>query len=97
MVIAKDERHTIVLRGITTGQVFTNMYSDTAKNAQCVLQNQGQPKKKFNHFDTPELPMQFICMELVGPIHPPSSKGNKYILTIIDMLTGFTIAPPIPN
>ena len=34
-------------------------------------------------------------MDLVGPIHPPSSRGNKYVLTVIDMLTGFTIAVPI--
>ena len=36
-------------------------------------------------------------MDLVGPIHPPSSKGNRYVLTVIDMLTGFTIAVPIPD
>ena len=36
-------------------------------------------------------------MDLVGPIHPPSSRGNKYVLMVIDMLTGFTIAVPIKN
>ena len=36
-------------------------------------------------------------MDLVGPIHPPSSRGNKYMLTVIDILTGFTIAAPIKN
>ena len=36
-------------------------------------------------------------MDLVGPIHPPISRGNKYVLTVIDMLTGFTIAVPIKN
>ena len=36
-------------------------------------------------------------MDLVGPIYPPSSRGNKYVLTVIDMLTGFTIAVPIKN
>ena len=55
------------------------------------MQNQGQPEKCFGHFDSPDLPMEFICMDLVGPIHPPSSRGNKYVLTVIDMLTGFTI------
>ena len=37
--------------------------------------------------------------DLVAPIHPPGSQGNKYILdlTVIDMLTGFTMAVPIPN
>ena len=36
-------------------------------------------------------------MDLVGPIHLHSSRGNKYVLTVIDMLTGFTIAVPIKN
>ena len=67
------------------------------KCKECVLQNQGQPEKCFGHFDSPDLPMEFICMDLVGPIHPPSSRGNKYVLTVIDMLTGFTIAVPIRN
>ena len=67
------------------------------KCKECVLQNQGQPEKCFGHFDLPDLPMEFICMDLVGPIHPPSSRGNKYVLTVIDMLTGFTMAVPIKN
>ena len=54
---------------------------------ECVLQNQGQPERTFGHFDSPELPMEFICMDLVGPIHPPSSRGNRYVMTVIDMLT----------
>ena len=65
--------------------------------AECQLQNQGQPEKQFDRFQTPDLPMQFICMDLVGPIHPPSSRGNRYVLTVIDMLTGFTIATAIPD
>ena len=64
---------------------------------ECVLQNQGQPEKCFGHFDSPDLPMEFICIDLVGPIHPPSSRGNKYVLMVIDMLTGFTMAVPIKN
>ena len=67
------------------------------KCKECVLQNQGQPEKCFGHFNSPDLPMEFICMDLVGPIHPPSSRGNKYVLTVIDMLTGFTMAVPIKN
>ena len=67
------------------------------KCKECVLQNQGQPEKCFGHFESLDLPMEFICMDLVGPIHPPSSRGNKYVLTVIDMLTGFTIAVPIKD
>ena len=67
------------------------------KCKKCVLQNQGQPEKCFGHFDSPDLLMEFICMDLVGPIHPPSSRGNKFVLMVIDMLTGFMIAVPIKN
>ena len=35
--------------------------------------------------------MQFICMDIVGP------KGNRFCLTVVDMLTGYTIAVAIPN
>ena len=73
------------------------IFGHCKKCKECVLQNQGQPEKCFSHFDLPDLPMEFICMDLVGPVHPPSSRGNKYVLTVIDMLTGFTIAVPIKN
>ena len=49
------------------------------------------------HFTVPELPMEMICMDLVGPIAPETSAGNKYILTVIDMLMGYTVAVPIPD
>ena len=74
-----------------------HIFRHCKKCKECVLQNQGQPEKCFGHFDSPDLPMEFICMDLVGPIHPPSSRGNKYMLTVIDMLTGFTMAVPIKN
>ena len=74
-----------------------HIFRHCKKCKECVLQNQGQPEKCFGHFDSLDLPMEFICMDLVGPIHRPSSRGNKYVLTVIDMLTGFTIAVPIKN
>ena len=33
--------------------------------------------------------MKFISMDLFGDFHPPSSKGNRYGLTVICMHTGF--------
>ena len=64
---------------------------------QCSLQNQGTGEVGFDHFNVPSLPMEFICMDLVGPISPQTTKGNHYMLTIIDMLTGYTIAVAIPD
>ena len=68
------------------------------KNCQeCMLQNQANTAADFKHFKMPDIPMQLICMDLVGPISPVTSRGNCFILTCIDLLTGFTIATPIKD
>ena len=41
--------------------------------------------------------MGFVCINLIGEFHPPSSKGNRYALTAVCMLTGFTFCIPIKN
>ena len=41
--------------------------------------------------------MQLICMDLVGPISPVTSRGNCFMLTSIYMLTVFTVAVPIKD
>ena len=38
----------------------------------------------------PPQPMEFIAMDLIEEFHPPSSKGIRYALTAVCMLTGFT-------
>ncbi|GFT16208.1 retrovirus-related Pol polyprotein from transposon opus [Trichonephila clavipes] len=35
----------------------------------------------------PELPFQVVNIDLIGPIDPPSSKGHKYILCLVDQHT----------
>ena len=52
---------------------------------------------QFGTFTALEGPLQFICMDIVGPISPVSSKGNRFCLTVMDMLTGYTMAVAIPN
>ena len=39
--------------------------------------------------------MKFISMDLIGEFHPPSSKGNRYALTVICMHTGFVFCIPL--
>ena len=39
--------------------------------------------------------MEFVSMDLIGEFHPPSSKGNRYALTAVCMLTGHTFCIPI--
>ena len=36
-------------------------------------------------------------MDLIGKFHPASSKGNRYALTAICMLTGFTFCIPLKS
>ena len=65
--------------------------------SKCILQNQTTTDSQFGTFTAPNGPMQFICMDIVGPISPVSSRGNRFCLTVIIMLTGYTMAVPIPN
>ena len=39
--------------------------------------------------------MDFICMDLIGEFHPPTSCGHRYALTAVCMLTGFTWCVPL--
>ena len=40
-------------------------------------------------------PFSRVCIDLVGPIQPPSSEGHRYILTLIDVATSFPEAMPL--
>ncbi|GFU84646.1 retrovirus-related Pol polyprotein from transposon opus [Trichonephila clavipes] len=45
----------------------------------------------------PELPFQGVNMDLIGPIDPPSSKGRKYILCLVDQHTRWGEAVPLTS
>ena len=62
----------------------------------CQKQNILPVKYVSGHFSAPMAPMEFISMDLIGDF-TPSSKGNKYALTVICMLTGYTFCIPIPT
>ena len=59
--------------------------------------NSASPKYNKGTFHTLGAPMDFISMDLIGEFHPPSSRGNKYALTVICMLSGWTWCIPIPD
>ena len=79
---------------------WKGMRSELLKHIQeckvCIQQNRQHVRYRKINFQTPNLPMQFISMDLVGPF-PETSRGNKYALTAIDMLTGFSFAIPIQD
>ena len=49
------------------------------------------------HFSSLNQPMEFISMDLIGELYPPTSKGHRYALTVIDMLTGFIFCAPLKS
>ena len=49
------------------------------------------------HSDVATFPMQFISMDLIGEFHPPTSKGKRYALTVICILTGYVFCIPLKN
>ena len=59
----------------------------------CQEHNKHVVKYSKMNFEAEPAPMRFISMDLIGGFHPPSSKGNRYALTVICMFTGI----PIPN
>ena len=63
----------------------------------CQLHRTAAIKFEAKHFKPGLRPMDFIAMDLIGEFHPPSSQGNRYALTGICMLTGFTWCIPLKS
>ena len=63
----------------------------------CQLHKTAAVKFEAKHFKPSLKPMDFIAMDLIGEFHPPSSQGNRYALTGVCMLTGFTWCIPIKS
>ena len=61
----------------------------------CAKHNIKTQQLKNEHFSSPPQPMEFIAMDLIGEFHPASSKGNRFALTAVCMLTGFTFCIPL--
>ena len=62
---------------------------------QCQRRNKQVVKYATLHFDVATFPMQFISMDLIGEFHPPTTKGKRYALTLICMLTGYVFCIPL--
>ena len=61
----------------------------------CQRRNKQVVKYATLHFDVATFPMQFISMDLIGEFHPPMSKGKRYAMTVICMLTGYVFCIPL--
>ena len=49
------------------------------------------------HFSIPNQLMEFICMDLIWEFYPPTSRGHRYALMVMDMLTGFVFCTPLKS
>ena len=58
--------------------------------ATCQLHKLENVKFERKIFKPSLQPMDFICMDLIGEFHPLTSRGHRYALTAVCMLTGFT-------
>ena len=63
--------------------------------ATCILHRSENVKFERKIFHPSLLPMDFICMDLIGEFHPPTSHGHCYALMAVCMLTGFTWCIPL--
>ena len=82
-------------------QVFywKGMKEDIRKHCKtcvtCALHKSENVKFERKIFCPSLLPMDFICMDLIGEFHPPTSCGHCYALTAVCMLIGFTWCIPL--
>ena len=63
--------------------------------ATCILHRAENLKSKKKVFKPSLQPMDFICMDLIGKFHPPTTRSHRYALTAVCMLTGFTWCVPL--
>ena len=63
--------------------------------ATCILHRAENVKFEKKVFKPSLQPMDFICMDLIAEFHPPTSHGQRYALTAVCMLTGFTWCAPL--
>ena len=74
-----------------------SMYQHCTNCQVCAKHNIKTQQLKNKHFSSPPQPMEFIAMDLIGEFHPASSKGNRFALTTVCMLTGFTFCIPLKS
>ena len=74
-----------------------SVYQHCTNCQVCTKHNIKTQQLKNKHFSSPPQPMEFIAMDLIGEFHPASSKGNRFALTAVCMLTGFTFCIPLKS
>ena len=62
----------------------------------CVSANTRGQRIPIQEIEVPKFPFETIAIDICGPF-PTSAEGNKYVITVIDLLTKFVEAKPSPD
>ena len=79
------------------------MYDDVSRfckscdDCQKTIPKGRVPKAPLDKMPVISTPFQRVAIDLIGPLMPVSSKGNRYILTMVDMATRYPKASAIPR
>ncbi|GFU63648.1 retrovirus-related Pol polyprotein from transposon opus [Trichonephila clavipes] len=72
-------------------------FCESCKESQLTRSVKIKDRSRITPVARPELPFQVVNMDLIGPIDPPSSKGHKYILRLVDQHTRWGEAVPLTS
>ncbi|GFV96668.1 retrovirus-related Pol polyprotein from transposon opus [Trichonephila clavipes] len=72
-------------------------FCESCKECQLTRSVRIKDRSSSTHVARPELPFEVGNMDLIGPIDPPSLKGHKYILRLVDQHTRWGEAVPLTS
>ncbi|XP_055944323.1 uncharacterized protein LOC129975294 [Argiope bruennichi] len=72
-------------------------FCDSCKECQLTQTVKTSDRTPITPVVRPELPFQVVNVDLIGPIDPPSAKGHKYILCLVDQHTRWGEAIPLTS
>ena len=64
---------------------------------QRTIQKRKVPKVPLESMPLIDTPFKRVTVDLIGPIHPPSEQGHRYILTLVDNATRYPDAVPLKS
>jgi len=86
---------------LRAGKYWPGMHAQASLVTQNCIQCLGWNVGKFGFTKSltvdARFPWEHVEIDLHGPMHYSSSSGNKYIVIMVDVLTGFIITKAIPN
>ncbi|CAL1284651.1 unnamed protein product [Larinioides sclopetarius] len=76
---------------------MSKKYCDSCNECQLAQTVKTSDRTPITPVVRPELPFQVVNIDSMGPIDPPSSKGHKYILCLVDQHTRWGEALPLTS